>query len=1047
MTPLVKELILVNRLHVYLAHYFTLTSWQFPLSSSSLSTLGSIANCDNTTVTKEFAEGDAIQFCCTLAPAQCNRMTINDTLFVAPLDCSRNVPEHQDRMNTCSVKFNKPNATISDTGFYKCCNRMSPNVPALSVVKLYVVNQPKPPVIVDFICSDQMDIEVWLDTVELDETWTDSYNITILESRGNQTLCSITCTDAPEPRMRTCFCQGSGSALPSFRNVTVVVEVSRSFQRVQTETELNLAQHIRPSAVSALDILNTSQSELLLVIQHNYNTQRMFSWMTLADRPFHYEITLTSIVDLSQSVQIQVPCPETSPKETMVGVRVQNLSSFTSYNVTVSGVGGGGAGRSVSRVFRTDKSVPAHPPKDLLFSRVPTHNKNQSCVTIYWQPLPLSARGGNNVTYLISLMSRIKKDLEATYATFGPAFQSCEMTWDPLVLKVWSVNEMGRSKAFSEILIPHDKDSSKPQMLVEFDGSLVHIIIRLPEVPYIKSLAVYICDARADSTSDMCNGYPKHIVRYPVDPSNTTNRNIYLTLRLSKNDVVGSQTSNYVTEVQFYDMKNLTTKLTNPKTAVGNMTLTWQDSTQIMNTANMGEVTCEDIADGGNTTFELDREDPIVFLSLNENDTWTAMSPADSYYNSRYRGADLILKQFQKNNDQICLNISQQFHPKVAKSFFSSAFQVYSSLDESCSKDDRFVLQVENPRHSAATVELPPGLQYVCVVGLSRCKSYRSEPTLHKVTYGLEKETIKGAYVVIIVVSVLTTIVVVSILAWFILKCIKRRRKWSLYKETDQSSIELNETDSCQTDTSSHSRSIDSNDTNNASTADQRPVNDNLDIGETSDPGGHTSYVVMNHTSDHSSTSDSRKSLLPGPSRRRLKTSSNSDAQPDRANIEQIVLDQTFWDTIGADTMNTNNSSNNKEDPTTTSNNSTFDDQIRTNTMNFHSNSNYTADTTISSSIHKSNTTAISNTITTNYVDQCNNNPINNHYILDDSSSTSETELSKCSQNSTRTSASSTGSNGSHSSAERVSNCSDQVETCLNYYGQCTFHYDKENFT
>uniref|UniRef100_A0A2C9KYK6 Fibronectin type-III domain-containing protein n=1 Tax=Biomphalaria glabrata TaxID=6526 RepID=A0A2C9KYK6_BIOGL len=82
----------------------------------------------------------------------------------------------------------------------------------------------------------------------------------------------------------------------------------------------------------------------------------MFSWMTLADRPFHYEITLTSIVDLSQSVQIQVPCPETSPKETMVGVRVQNMSSFTSYNVTVRGVGGGGAGRAVSRVFRTDKS-------------------------------------------------------------------------------------------------------------------------------------------------------------------------------------------------------------------------------------------------------------------------------------------------------------------------------------------------------------------------------------------------------------------------------------------------------------------------------------------------------------------------------------------------------------------------------------------------------------------------------------------------------------------------------------------------------------------
>ncbi|KAK0046682.1 calmodulin-binding transcription activator 1 [Biomphalaria pfeifferi] len=68
-------------------------------------------------------------------------MTINDTLFVAPFDCSRNVPEHQDRINTCSVKFNKPNATISDTGFYKCCNKMSPNVPALSVVKLYVVNQ------------------------------------------------------------------------------------------------------------------------------------------------------------------------------------------------------------------------------------------------------------------------------------------------------------------------------------------------------------------------------------------------------------------------------------------------------------------------------------------------------------------------------------------------------------------------------------------------------------------------------------------------------------------------------------------------------------------------------------------------------------------------------------------------------------------------------------------------------------------------------------------------------------------------------------------
>ncbi|KAK0046683.1 cytokine receptor, partial [Biomphalaria pfeifferi] len=351
-----------------------------------------------------------------------------------------------------------------------------------------------------------MDIEVWLDTVELDETWTDTYNITVLDrSRGNQTLCSTTCTDAPEPRIRTCFCQGSESALPSFRNATLVVEVSRSFQRVQTEAELKLAQHIRPSAVSGLDILNTSQSELLLVIQHNYHTQRMFSWMALADRPFHYEITLTSIVDLSQSVQIQVPCPETSPKETMVGVRVQNLSSFTSYNVTVRGVGGGGAGRAVSRVFHTEKSVPAHPPKDLLFSRVPAHNNNQSCVTIYWQPLPLPARGGNNVTYLISLMSRIKQDFEETYVTFGPAFQSCEMTWDPLVFKIWSVNEMGRSKAFSEILIPRDKDSSKSQMLVEFDGSLVHIIIQLPEVPCIKSLAVYICDARADSTSDMCN--------------------------------------------------------------------------------------------------------------------------------------------------------------------------------------------------------------------------------------------------------------------------------------------------------------------------------------------------------------------------------------------------------------------------------------------------------------------------------------------------------------------------------------------------------------
>ncbi|CAL1540459.1 unnamed protein product [Lymnaea stagnalis] len=798
-----------------------------------------ITNCDGQELSA--AAGQRIRICCQLSERECSATKEADMLTVAPrtlirgtcvngtIGCADRVANAVAdrgwsiaRTGLCRVRFEgaSENSTHDQEVAFDCFKNDKFRPPS-RVEKLRVLAKLPGPKILKIICSEKKDIIVIFNKNSSSSVQDHSteYRVSMTEYDRVTDLCLTDCSLPQSPYSNICVCRYTNRDpfVNVFQdvNVTVTVNVSRPRQNNPitsgvTTDSINLYQHVRPGKVAELYCHNISATDALIIFRPSMHILYLVSSMSYYRKPLQYHVTLMKTQGLQEVFEIKLDKTvfNASHSNEYIGIRFRNLTAFTKYIFSVSGIGGGGRGSTSQIEFITNKTVPLHPPSIEDYSYMWKHKEGSSTLFLLWQPLPQESRGGELLNY----------DLQITFLN-GSVYHERNINLnykdislnllplDAFTVKLWAVNEIGRSVNFSKIIIPSNHAAAQPSMYVEFENNSAHIYINLTTPNVIDMLAIHRCEGN----KDICTEYPYT----QIEQINQTNTAFpFLTFKMMM-PTEKPTLRTYVKEFEHFEFKDKQKPLENAKIANGTITIgqvnLWPKEVDIfdeqsgLNVSSWIERELSGMPDknepiGHTFSNEITESTTVMyprfFLSVKVKELWMGMVAADCYFDRKKDEAKLKVIPFDNN---MYLRLSQECDNDMKPTqFLVDSYKIYSSDDELCKKASPEMNEMIEKRKmfSPTLFKLPETTSLgSCVVGLNRNRSRQSKAIFqHNSDF-----TAKGTETipVIVIIAILTVFLVVILGFCLIKRCNNRRQHFhtitTLLNETDEREGEIND--------------------------------------------------------------------------------------------------------------------------------------------------------------------------------------------------------------------------------------------------------------
>ncbi|XP_059175997.1 uncharacterized protein LOC131955766 isoform X2 [Physella acuta] len=741
-----------------------------------------------------FARDSPVCLRCHLLSSECSTTSATDVITLLPQDVKLN-DTHVDvnRTDNCSVVVTVNEFPTARSNWLFECRKNGTSLVNQNVI---LVDRPAPPDVRYVFVAPTLDLLVVIER-EPHKDYTDVLMVEMVGRGGHVThLCQMTCST------RLCYCMTSGQAeLVNVADVTIRLELfrpslSRRVYHLETNRTLNLT--VVPSRVVNLTLTDVSDSEATVTFGVDKDTDKLVETLAGYGVPLTYRIVLENMSDRGKSVQLKIT--KTHPG-TLTVVRLQHLTAFTDYRVVVTGVAAGGGGMTSTLHFTTSKAVPASPPKLDVFNHMwmwSNHSRQgQVSLWILWQPLPQSAIGGSNISYVISFNN--EAPITTNNSHVRKVFE--HLPNKPLTFRIWSANEIGKSLNFTEITLHTTKGASPARMVVNYlDTQTMVAHLRLRGQRNLTKVAILWCN-RGGFRGLLCSDY----TRTSITETKRTNLDTNFLVNVSRNESSGvykGQNPVYV-DWQEIDVNNqgVIAPVSN-SARVESVTEedvfdcaqyveasclhTWtrlclcmflggQSEVTDLRQVNMAPSSRTDSSSVRTGTSNLN-----VFFSLLVDGRWTGMIPSECYFTSypAVHRAILNITQHVENSRHV-FKIKQECETSNPTQFLAEYFTVYSTTDMHCRVTKVMTQKVIHDVFAVADVEVevPGDVPYVCVRAVGSSEKVQSDvKVIHVDGYkdDLNNDRTNKSVIIVSAVSITVLLLIAAPVLWFARRFQKR---------------------------------------------------------------------------------------------------------------------------------------------------------------------------------------------------------------------------------------------------------------------------------
>ncbi|KAI8771401.1 hypothetical protein BgiBS90_028120, partial [Biomphalaria glabrata] len=732
-----------------------LESWSFIIilccfyKAVSTLELAAIKKCDDDG-TLVIGYGQTLLVCCELRPSECRKMVPSDSLFLSHLNQSLHLSNKTS--GQCRVQLRVASVSQEHRGKLVCAKNNS-------TIMRRELNLLGPPNITYLSSSEKGDIIIKFTNL----TNGFLYDV-LLEARKLVTvLCSLNCSSDLD-----CICRYTNKKndIISDQNLTIRINVFKSRDQPLTTITLpekiNFVHFVRPMKVENLKVWNLTSNEAVVQFQIPKETNVVKNYLKGKHISFFYQVLLEKSKGTLQSLKLQFPEITQLTSLESVTLRFKNLTSFTRYTLSVRGLSKGGEGDANSLTFTTYKSVPLKRPEiDAYgFTRFARIN-GSNCLFLIWKPLPDDYIGGVTLSYNVELLA---EDLQYKMSTTLTYLKTCPVSRSNITAYIQPVNEVGPSLERAMFSLP-ETSLHKPTLYIEYNEDADHVtaLVQVSSLSEAQDVALHWCVTQRDvSPEDFCTVYPETEIF-----SNVSFRSQkYLTFNLTTSRKEKVVSTSHDVPVEYF----LNGDLNQSDFTIGKLS--------IINSygQNRREITTHG-QDIPNTITRLtgqnlpEKSDLIFLFSFKKNTDWMGMSPAECYFTAFTRDVQLSIKTEVTSDSKVTVQLKQMCGNE--KHFLARYFQLYWSVNEDCKSNSSQTSLVESFIFEAATVQLPLGSNFLCVVAVGvngiRSKPFSSNIAASSGSQGSE------FMIVLVVAPFLVVIVAFCFLSIFFTKCRNRR--------------------------------------------------------------------------------------------------------------------------------------------------------------------------------------------------------------------------------------------------------------------------------
>ncbi|XP_059173824.1 uncharacterized protein LOC131954263 [Physella acuta] len=696
-----------------------------------------ILECDGTNKGFNYKVNTESTVCCILEKEECKRTTENDQLYFELKPETEQVPEpswYNLSLGPCKTQLTV-NSTAASTMVVSCYK----NKYKLAGENMHFIDKPAKPVISDIKYYENKSVEIYFQ-VNTSTLFADEFHVFLARQEYQRektyNVCLTNCSEASSANNFTCKCT---IKLKTFltQDIRIVINVTRVIESNSVIEFYKLSRQVVPGNVRGMKVSNKTQTSAVLKFEPSRPLIELMGYMDQAGKPLNYSVVLVKNngTNYKLTFVIQAGKPPDNLDQASVYVQFKNLEPFTNYTVTVSGIGGGGEGNISSQNFATKMSVPRSPAK------IENFNFFRSNYTIYfiWKPVSNETLGGRQLYYDITIDTGNWKNTTNTSENFK--LLDYHNDSESLDVKIWTLNEKGRSANYSHIVIPSLKGFEAPLTAVEFlkDG-YANVYYQCQDLQNVENIAIHVCEAGKSQhlpQEYICVNYPLTKVINMKNKSCTANTPFTVPL-FQKSEIKEYKNS---TQIEYYFEENNNLRFNTTADVLTNHLV--EDS------------------------FILkDTENTKVFVSSMINKVWMGMAPVNCYYNSEKGATDVTIIQQPDG-----LKITQECH-KTPNQVLAKYFQVYSSPDSECSnpKKLKYIGKFSSDVFSGAEIRLESDVKFVCVEVYAQTKTVTKQFAVTQPVQVMEADK----NTIIIAASVCAT-VLVSIILFIICCCMCRR--------------------------------------------------------------------------------------------------------------------------------------------------------------------------------------------------------------------------------------------------------------------------------
>ncbi|KAH9512434.1 hypothetical protein Btru_039574 [Bulinus truncatus] len=522
-----------------------------------------ISECETKRNISFVLSGNDLDICCDLSEEECNRTLEENLMQLLP---ERGILKSSPSQARCTARLLIANASKEDSASYICRN----NTSVFSIINITVLDKPSIPQFTSIKASEESDI-----IVEFDPGPQNSlcyYSVSLENDYSTKILCQLNCTDQNGDILKNCVCifDNSDQFYFIFRNdVTLVIGVFvlspiGPISSWEVKKTICLLDHFVPGCVLDFLTLNVTEDRASIQFRPAKKTARLIDFLKERGKKFSYYVELWKLDGKPQLLKMQfekkilfdIDFDMISSEIQYAAIEFDELNIFTTYSILVTGVADNTAGCTRNITFTTKPSVPASSPEieDFLFSRFTTET-NLSSLWLMWRPLAQESKGGNNVSYLVAEVGASQKlplNTSQNYITIS------ELPTAASTFHIWSVNELGQSRNFTEVKFPNDTGIAEYSIIAEsVNDTHVLLVVDVFSTANIQAIAIHACKGDripGSITQDACLEYP-HTKMFDTAYLQQSPLELFFFIPASKPKITQNQKN--VTYFEYQDQKQM----------------------------------------------------------------------------------------------------------------------------------------------------------------------------------------------------------------------------------------------------------------------------------------------------------------------------------------------------------------------------------------------------------------------------------------------------------------------------------------------------------